>query len=332
MKQYDVYGIGNALVDTEYEVDDAFLDHAKLPKGIMTLIEEDDRQKLIRLLEHEHEHEHLAVKQTGGGSAANTMVILSQLGSQAFYSCKVAADATGDFFVKDLTHAGIDTNLSEEREQGATGQCISMVTPDAERTMTTCLGITNFLSPDELNPDALKNSSYLYIEGYLVSSTTGFQAALEAQQIARTADVPISLTLSDPTMVENFMANYEQLLSSGVDLLFCNHDEARLLTGAESVEDCVAALKKICKSFVITCGKDGSVAFDGETLTTATGVPTKAVDTTGAGDIFAGAFLHCLGRGLGFSQANELANKSASMLVSRFGARLTQEELDSLFK
>ena len=330
MKRYDVYGIGNALVDTEYEVDDSFLDHAKFPKGIMTLIEEDERARLIRLLEDEHEH--LAVKQAGGGSAANTMVILSQLGSHAFYSCKVAADSPGDFFIKDLSHAGVDTNLSDDREQGATGQCISMVTPDAERTMTTCLGITNSLSPDELNPDALKSSSYLYIEGYLVSSTTGFQAALEAQEIASTAGISISLTLSDPGMVENFKPNYGQLLRRGVDLLFCNHDEARLLTGAESVEECVLALKEICTTFVITCGKAGSVAFDGQNLTTANGVNTKAVDTTGAGDIFAGTFLHCLCKGLGFSQANELANKLASKLVSRFGARLTLEEVDILLK
>ena len=330
MKQYDVYGIGNALVDTEYEVDDAFLDHANLPKGIMTLIGEEERKGLICLLEDEHEH--LAVKQAGGGSAANTMVIVSQLGSHAFYSCKVAADSAGDFFVKDLSHAGVDTNLSEDREQGATGQCISMVTPDAERTMTTCLGITNLLSPNELNRDALKSSSYLYIEGYLVSSTTGFEAALEAQEIASAADVSISLTLSDPAMVENFKANYDQLLSRGVDLLFCNHDEARLLTGADSIDDCILALKEICKTFVITRGKDGSVAFDGQNLTTATSVTTKAVDTTGAGDIFAGAFLHCLCLGLGFSEANELANKFASQLVSRFGARLTQEEVDILIK
>ena len=330
MKQYDVYGIGNALVDTEYEVDDAFLDHAKLRKGIMTLIEEDERKELIRLLEDEHEH--LAVKRAGGGSAANTMVIVSQLGSHAFYSCKVVADSAGDFFVKDLSRSGVDTNLSDDREQGATGQCISMVTPDAERTMTTSLGITNFLSCDELSPDALKSSSYLYIEGYLVSSTTGFQAALEAQEIASEAGNLISLTLSDPAIVENFKASYDQLLRRGVDLLFCNHDEARLLTGANSVEDCVLALKKICKTFVITCGKAGSVAFDGQNLTTGTGVTTKAVDTTGAGDIFAGTFLHCLCLGLGFSEANELANKFASKLVSRFGARLTQEEVDILIK
>lgn len=330
MNQYDVYGIGNALVDTEYEVDDTFLDHAKLPKGIMTLIEEEDRKRITRLLEQEYTQG--AVKQSGGGSAANTMVIVSQLGSHAFYSCKVAADSAGDFFVKDLSHAGVDTNLSDDREQGATGQCIAMVTPDAERTMTTCLGITNFLSPRELNPQALKNSSYLYIEGYLVSSSTGFQAAVEAQEIARTSGVPVSLTLSDPAMVENFKSNYNQLLNKGVDLLFCNHDEARLLTGADSVEDCVTALKEICKTFIITCGKDGSVAFDGQDLATGTGVPAKAVDTTGAGDIFAGAFLHYLCQGLGFSEANQLANKFASKLVTRFGARLTQEEVEALLK
>ncbi len=330
MPTYDVYGIGNALVDTEYEVDDAFLAHADLPKGIMTLIEEEQRTRIIQLLEEEHEH--LAIKQAGGGSAANTMVIIAQMGGSAFYSCKVANDATGDFFVADLNAAGIDTNLSDDREDGATGQCISMVTPDAERTMTTCLGITNFLSPAELNTDALKNAGTLYIEGYLVSSETGFQAALEAQKIAKASGVKVSLTLSDPAMVENFKANYAQMLEVGVDLLFCNHEEARLLTGADSVDDCVARLKEHCSQFVITCGKDGSVAFDGEVLSSAPGVPTKAVDTTGAGDVFAGAFLYALSQGQGFEAANVLANKSASLLVASFGARLTQDEVNGNLK
>jgi sugar/nucleoside kinase (ribokinase family) len=328
MKNYDVYGIGNALVDTEYEVDDAFLDHAKLPKGLMTLIEEEDRTRLIRQLEEEHEH--LAIKQAGGGSAANTMVAIAQLGSSVFYSCKVANDATGDFFVKDLKEAGVDTNLGDDREQGATGQCISMVTPDAERTMTTCLGITNFLSPSELDPEALSRAAKLYIEGYLVSSTTGFEAAQEAQRIAREKNALVSLTLSDPAMVENFKSNYEILLNRGVDLLFCNHEEARLLTGVDSVIDCAEKLKEISPTFVITCGKDGSLAFDGNESSFAPGVPTKAVDTTGAGDVFAGAFLHAIGKGKSFADANHLANAAASLLVSNFGARLTQTEMNSL--
>ena len=330
MTQYDVYGIGNALVDTEYEIDDEFLDHARVPKGIMTLIEEADRQRLINLLEEEHEHK--VIKQAGGGSAANTMVIISQLGSRAFYSCKVADDAVGDFFVKDLTAAGVDTNLGDAREPGATGQCISMVTPDAERTMTTCLGITNFLSTQELNPEALRNSRRLYIEGYLVSSVTGFEAALEAQSLARTNNVEVSLTLSDPAMVENFRSNFDLMLSQGIDLLFCNHEEARLLTSEDSVEKCADALKDVASSFVITSGKDGSLAYDGSNYHRAAAVPTTAVDTTGAADSFAGAFLHCLSQGQGFDAANALANQSASLLVSSFGARLTQETVNALLK
>ena len=330
MNNYDVYGIGNALVDTEYEVDDAFLKLAGFPKGIMTLIEEEERQRLTHLLEYEHEC--LAVKRAGGGSAANTMVAISQLGGRAFYSCKVAADAPGDFFLDNLRAAGIDTNIDEEREEGATGQCISMVTPDAERTMTTCLGITNFLSPDELNPAALKQSSRLYIEGYLVSSATGFQAALEAQATAHANGVEVSLTLSDPEMVANFKANYGRLLDGGVDLLFCNHDEAKLLTGADSIDDCVLRLRDICRTFVLTRGKEGSVAFDGVSLTSASAVPAKAVDTTGAGDIFAGAFLYGLCRSKSYAEASEAANRSASLLIQRFGARLTQAEVDAALK
>lgn len=330
MNTYDVYGLGNALVDTEYEVDDEFLRHAELPKGLMTLIELDDRHRIIRLLEDEHEHE--VVKQAGGGSAANTMVIIAQLGARAFYSCKVASDDIGDFFVKDLLAAGVDTNLAEQREEGTTGQCISMVTPDAERTMTTYLGITNFLSTGELNPDALRNSKYIYIEGYPVSSETGYEAMLQAQSIAKAAGVEVSLTLSDPAMVQNFKVKFETMLDVGVDLLFCNHDEARLLTGADSVDDCITAMKQYSQKFVITCGKDGSVAFDGETLHRSAGVPVKPVDTTGAGDIFAGAFLYALSQGKGFEEAGQLANRSASVLVSNFGARLTQEVVNGSLK
>ena len=322
---YDVYGVGNALVDTEYKVDDAFLEQAKLPKGLMTLIEEEERQKLTHLLERDHGYQ--AVKRTGGGSAANSVALVSCLGGSVFYSCKVAGDPTGDFFAQELVATGIDNNLGDKRDPGTTGHCISMVTPDAERTMATCLGITNFLSPEELDPDALKASSILYIEGYLVSSTSGFQAACEAQEIARAAGVTVALTLSDPTMIEHYRGNHERLLDSGVDLLFCNYKEAKLLTGADTVSGCVSAMKKAVPAFVMTCGKHGSIAFDGKNVTEADAVPANVVDTTGAGDVFAGAFLFCLARNLDFKTASELANKAASLVISRFGARLEQDEV-----
>jgi sugar/nucleoside kinase (ribokinase family) len=327
MKKYDVYGIGNALVDTEYEVDDEFIAATRWQKGIMTLIEAGDRAELIHLLEQEHEHR--VIKLAGGGSAANTIVIVSQLGGDAFYSCKVANDRTGDFFVKDLAIAGVDTNLTADREPGVTGECISMVTPDAERTMTTHLGITQNFSVEELIPDSLANSTFLYIEGYLVSSPSAFEAVLRAQSIARSAGVTVSLTLSDPAMVENFKAEFEKVVATGVDMLFCNEDEAKLWTGAKTREDVISAIRNDFPKFAITCGRDGAIVGDGRDTSLVPGILTTPVDTTGAGDIFAGSFLFALSRGQSFRQAARLANQSASLLISNFGARLSTEDVET---
>jgi sugar/nucleoside kinase (ribokinase family) len=328
VKKYDIYGIGNALVDTEYEVDDAFISKADVGKGLMTLIDSDERKRLLNLLEVEHEHR--AIKQAGGGSAANTMVAAAQLGANSFYSCKVASDETGDFFMSDLKIAGVDTNLDAGREEGITGKCISMVTPDAERTMTTHLGITETLSPNELNREALRNSTYLYIEGYLVTSPTAFEAVKETINIAKEAGVQVSLTLSDPAMVENFKASFDALAELGIDLIFCNEDEARLWTAASNRGEAMARLKTVCGKVVMTCGKEGALVFDGNEETMSVGVPTKAVDTTGAGDIFAGTFLFGLTHGMSFPACADLANRAASLLVSSFGARADQAALRGL--
>jgi sugar/nucleoside kinase (ribokinase family) len=328
VKKYDIYGIGNALVDTEYEVDDAFISKAGVGKGLMTLIDSDERKRLLNLLEVEHEHR--AIKQAGGGSAANTMVAAAQLGANSFYSCKVASDETGDFFMSDLKIAGVDTNLDAGREEGITGKCISMVTPDAERTMTTNLGISETLSPNELNREALRNSTYLYIEGYLVTSPTAFEAVKETINIAKEAGVQVSLTLSDPAMVENFKASFDALAELGIDLIFCNEDEARLWTAASNRGEAMARLKTVCGKVVMTCGKEGALVFDGSEETMSVGIPTKAVDTTGAGDIFAGTFLFGLTHGMSFPACADLANRAASLLVSSFGARADQAALRGL--
>ena len=326
MKKYDVYGVGNALVDTEYEVDDKFIAATRWQKGIMTLIDASDRTKLIHLLEQEHEHQ--VIKLAGGGSAANTVVIVTQLGGTAFYSCKVANDKTGDFFVKDLDSAGVDTNLAKGRESGVTGECISMVTPDAQRTMATHLGITQNFSVRELVPEALANSTYLYIEGYLVSSPSAFEAVLEAQSIARAEGVSVSLTLSDPAMVETFKDEFDKVVSGGVDMLFCNEDEAQLWTRTKTREEAVRRIKSDFPKFAVTCGKDGAIVCDGGETTLIPGVPTTPIDTTGAGDIFAGSFLFALCRGQSFQEAAILANQSASLLISNFGARLPIDIVD----
>jgi sugar/nucleoside kinase (ribokinase family) len=330
MTNYDVYGVGNALVDTEYEVDDAFIQVAKLQKGVMTLIEAEERETLIHLLENEHEHQ--VIKQAGGGSAANTMVAIAQLGGKAFYSCKVASDATGDFFMADLQAAGVMTNLNSGREAGITGKCISMVTPDAERTMLTHLGITADLGVKELNPDALRQSKYLYIEGYLVTSPSALLAAKEAQAIARAAGVQVSLTLSDPAIVDFFKASFDELAEGGVDLVFCNEDEAKLWTAATTREDAMKRLKTICPRVAMTCGKDGAMVFDGDNVTLVPGFSAQAVDTTGAGDMFAGAFLYCINHGMSYVDAARIANKAAAQLVETFGARMPTAAVKALLQ
>ena len=328
MKNYDVYGIGNALVDTEYEVNDSFFTKAQLGKGLMTLVEAEERQRIIKLLEDDHDHQ--VINQSGGGSAANTMVAISQLGGSSFYSCKVADDTIGDFFMSDLKAAGLDTNLENGRGPGISGQCISMVTPDAERTMATNLGISHTLSKNELDEDALRRSKYLYIEGYLVTSPTALEAALRAQQVAHEAGAIVSITLSDPAITEHFKPAFDQFAENGIDLVFCNEDEAMIWTGTKNPEDAFTQLQRRCKQVAMTCGKNGAMVFDGESETIVAGVATTAVDTTGAGDIFAGAFLYAISQGQSFQQAAELANRCASQLVSAFGARLDVETLTQL--
>ena len=328
MANFDVYGVGNALVDTEYEVDEAFINIAKLQKGVMTLVEADDREKLIHLLEQEHEHR--VVKQAGGGSAANTIVAVAQFGGTSFYSCKVANDDTGDFFMRDLKAAGVETNLDTGRESGITGKCISLVTPDAERTMTTHLGITATLGVNELNPDALRQSDYLYIEGYLVTSPSAMAAAKEAQAIARAAGVKVSMTLSDPAMVDNFKHAFDELAEGGVDLIFCNEDEAKLWTAATSRADAMSRLKTICPRIAMTCGRDGAMVYDGKSVNLVPGFPAQAVDTTGAGDMFAGAFLYGITHGMSYLEAAKIANKAAALLVANFGARMATADVRAL--
>jgi pfkB family carbohydrate kinase len=200
MQQYDVYGIGNALVDKEFEVEDQFFIDADIEKGFMTLIEPEKQKELVELLTQRYGLK----KRAGGGSAANSIYALSQFGGKAFFSCKVANDETGHFYVKELGNQNISTNLSSTLEEGVTGRCVVMVTPDAERTMLTALGISQLVSVEELDYDAIRLSEYAYVEGYLVTSSSARAAVLELKDHAKEQGVKFALTFSDPAMVEYF--------------------------------------------------------------------------------------------------------------------------------
>lgn len=324
MKRYHLYAIGNALVDMEFAVDEPFLSKQRIDKGVMTLVDEPRQHELLAALSAVHG------KRSGGGSAANTVMAAARFGSQCFYSCKVADDAAGDFFVSDLQAAGVDSNLEGERPQGVTGKCLVLVTPDAERTMNTFLGISEQVGVDDLQPQAIAQSEYVYLEGYLVTSASGRAAAIKARQLAQRAQAKVALTFSDPAMVQFFKPGLIEMIGPGVDLLFCNRAEAMAWADTSDLNQAVEAIGQIAKQFVITLGQKGALAFDGQTLHTIAGTPTAAVDTNGAGDMFAGAFLHGLTHQADFARAGRLASRAAAAVVAQFGPRLSAAQHENL--
>jgi sugar/nucleoside kinase (ribokinase family) len=320
-KKYDVYAIGNALVDMEFEVLDSFFTAHKIDKGLMTLVDEERQNYLLKALASDSK------KKQCGGSAANTIIAVAQFGAKGFYSCKVAADSTGDFYLNDLVQHGVDTNLKKQtRQDGTTGKCLVLITPDAERTMNTYLGITATLSKTEVDAEAIKLSQYLYMEGYLVASPSGKEAAIHAREIARQHGVKTALTFSDVNMVKFFKDGLVEMIGPGLDLLFCNESEALAFAGTENLMDAREALKKVSKNFVITLGENGAMIWDGTTFIDIEPYQVKAVDSNGAGDMYAGAFLYAVSQGHTCASAGKLASMSASKVVSQFGPRLKNEQ------
>lgn len=328
--KYDVYGIGNALVDMEFKVSDEFLQENSIDKGHMTLVEQERQEELIEAL---HQVQQDEIKRQCGGSAANTVIAVSQFGGNSFYSFKIANDETGHFYLKDIRENGVDT-INEEGNlpAGQTGKCMVMVSQDAERTMNTFLGITGSLSPEQIHESALAQSKWLYIEGYLVASPTGQAAAVEAAKIAKAKGVKTSLTMSDPNMVKFFRENIMDIIGDGLDLIFCNEEEAFEFTQKSTLDDAREELKKYAKTFVITQGKNGAMIWDGTRFIDIEPHAVKAIDTNGAGDMYAGAFLYGITNGHSYAGAGTLASLASSKVVEQFGPRLKWTEMKNIMQ
>ena len=323
MARYDIYGIGGALVDTEVEVSDKFLADAKIDKGVMTLVDEPRQNELLQALRSQD----LTLLKKCGGSVCNSVVAASSLGSKTFFSGKVADDADGELYVSDLNRAGVDFH-SAGQDPGTTGKCLVMVTEDAERTMNTFLGASDNLSAKEIDRKALKNSEWFYVEGYLMTDEARTKATREAVEYAKGQGVKIAISLSDPFVVDVFGDALRDVMGSVVDLVFCNKDEALSFTGSDDLDSAIEKLKLITKSFAITDGANGAITFDGEAVSRSEGVSTKAIDTNGAGDMFAGVFLHAITSGKNYDWAARLANNCASRVVAKFGPRLDLQDFD----
>jgi sugar/nucleoside kinase (ribokinase family) len=325
MSKYNVYGIGAALLDTEIQVSDKDLNNLKIDKGLMCLADKDRQNELTCYLQKKIADSYRA----SGGSAANTIIAISEFGGEVFYSCRVANDDNGIFYLNDLKSSGVafNNNISTI---GLTGKCLVLITPDAERSMSTNLGVSANFSPKDLCPKAISNSEYIYIEGYLVSTDSCQKAAIKARQIAEKAGVKVAVTLSDPAMVSFFKDGLEKIIGKRVDLLFCNESEALSWTNCSDLNGSLKLLKKSASTYVVTLGDRGAIVFDGKDQFDISVCPTNAINTNGAGDIFAGSFLYAITHGYSYNTAGNFAALAASYVVSQQGPRLNSKQYQQI--
>ena len=316
--KYDVYGVGNALVDVQAQVGDDLLAETGFDKGIMTLVDDDQQNSVLQKLDG------LPLNRCAGGSAANTIVGVADFGGKAAYVGKVAADETGEFFLKDMRDMGVTIEVAPA-DSGQTGTCAVMITEDAQRTMITNLGVSVTLNENDINEDELKQSKYVYIEGYLLTGDSTKAAAYKAIELAKKNDIKVALTASDPFLVNMLKDELWELIKGPVDLLFCNEEEAKSLTEKDDPIACAAAIHEHAENVAMTLGANGSILMHGGESIPVEGVEVSAIDTTGAGDMYAGALLNGITNGMSWKQAGHLASHAAGRIVSQLGARMERK-------
>lgn len=317
-KTIDMFGVGNALLDVEYRVSDAFLEKHQIEKRRMTLVDEERLLHLINALDDED------TVFTCGGSVANTLYAMSGFGKRTHLTCRVAPDDAGHHFVSQLANAGVASNHILPVKSGLTGQCLVLVTEDAERTMNTYLGVSELLMPSQVDEAALKSSKALYLEGYLASSLTGSKAAVLARELADDGQLETNLTLADTSMVNAFRSELSSMIGQGIKRLFCNFDEAMAWCRTDRLDVALTELADCAQEVVITLGPDGCAVRNPAGQFEEKAYKTHAIDMNGAGDMFAAAFLAwCDSSNYAQSRAAaQFANFAAAKLIRVTGARL----------
>lgn len=325
--KYDVYGVGNALVDVQARVSDEVLQSSGFDKGIMTLVDDQQQQGVLERLNG------LPLNRCAGGSAANTIMGVADFGGKAAYVGKVADDEIGGFFLQDMRNMGVTIEVAPANS-GPTGTCAIMITPDAQRTMLTNLGVSATLSADDISEQEIAESKYIYVEGYLLTGESSRAAAYKAIELAKKHGVKVAFTASDPFLVNMLRDEIWSLVEGPVDLFFCNEEEARSLTGKQDPIECAAEIHRHADNVALTLGPNGSIIMHGGESIAIEGVTTDAIDTTGAGDMYAGGLLYGITNGLTWKQAGHLGSHAAARIVAQLGARLerrfTDEEMRDL--
>jgi sugar/nucleoside kinase (ribokinase family) len=311
---FDVVGIGNALVDVIAHATDDFLHSHDLLKGAMTLIETERAVELYGALD--------SAVEMSGGSAANTMCGVASLGGTAAYIGKVNGDDLGEVFGHDLRAVGVVFRGRSHDLTTPTGRCVIVVTPDAERTMNTYLGVSSFLNVDDVDDDAVASGKVLYMEGYLFDRDDAKAAFRHAASVAHRHQRLVSLTLSDSFCVDRHRADFRSLVRDDVDLLFGNEEEILALYEVDAFDEAIARVRDECDLAAITRGAAGCVVVTEGELIEVPAVPVDTVlDTTGAGDLFAAGFIHGLTSGLDLAQCGHRGAIAAAEVISHVGPR-----------
>jgi len=325
MKSFQIVGVGNAMVDVLSRAEEAFLTEAGIEKGVMQLIDMDRAVDLYGRIG--------PAKEISGGSAANTIAGIAHLGGRTAYVGKVKDDQLGAIFAHDLRAIGAsyETTLAPKSSDAETGRCIVVVTPDGERSMSTYLGWSEHLGPDDIDPDLMADAEWIYLEGYRFDGPASHAAFAKAINACKGAGGRVSVTLSDPFCVERHRDAFRVMIREDVDLLFCNRAELMSMYQTGDFDSALAAAANDVAIVACTDSENGAHILSGGQRWHAPAIPTDIVDATGAGDLFAGAFLWGLAEGRDLETCGRMGCVAASEVISHIGAR-PEADLRALFK
>ena len=309
----DAVGIGNALVDVLSHESEGFITSLDLAKGSMTLVETERAEQLYAAMSERTE--------MSGGSAANTLAGLASFGGRAGYIGRIHDDELGTVFAHELNSLGVAFGSPRATDGPPTGRCMIIVTPDAERTMSTYLGASALLGPEHLDLDLIRSAKVTFLEGYLFDRPEAKEAFRVAAQTAHDAGRKVSLTLSDSFCVDRHRADFLELVHHGVDILFANTEEILSLYEVDSFDEAVARVRGECEIACVTRGGKGSLVVTADREWEIDAEPVQVVDTTGAGDLYASGFLFGWANDLPLDRCGQLGSMAASAVIGHFGAR-----------
>jgi len=311
---FDVLGIGNALVDVITSVDDDFVTAHDFPRGATTMVDLDRADAIYADLP--------PAQEISGGSCANTIAGLASFGANVAFIGRVRDDQLGKVYTHDLRSLGVHFDVPPATTGPPTGRCLVMVMPDAHRTQCTYLGASTFIGPEDVDPEVVARAHVTYLEGYLWDQPPAKEAIRKAATAARGAGRQVALTLSDPFCVDRHRDEFRDLVADEIDVLFANESEICSLYEVDDFDAALQQVRRHCRIGALTRGEHGSVVIAGDSVHVLEAEPVdRLVDTTGAGDQYAAGFLYGLTHGHDLDTCGRLGSMAAAEVISHYGAR-----------